>query len=175
MNEQQTPSKFPCDDEIMRYDYNTHRYVLTEKGVLFELGENLDVILNTTGDANPSTLAERILKRVSQTVYHYLYRDTVNEQWLEYILATYPPLRERVKEMLQAQLLYMLMNGDLGLYSGVNVAKGQVMDMEALRGRARIAPEVEDLALQIIPGLGYCLKYVGFLPCVRCERYRVGY
>ena len=175
MNEQQTPSKFPYDDEVMRYDYNMHRYVLTEKGVLSELGENLDVILNTTGDANPSTLAERILKRVSQTVYMYLYRDTANEHWLECILATYPPLRERVKEMLQAQLLYMLMNGDLGLYSGVNVAKGQVMDIAALRDRARIAPEVEDLALQTIPGLGYCLKYVGFLPCVPSELYRVGY
>ncbi len=165
----------PFDDEIMRYDYQKHRYVLTEHGVLTELGENLDVLLNSTGDANPSTLAERILKRVSQTVYLYIYRDSANEQWLEYILAKYPPLRERVKEMLQAQLLYMLENGDIGLYSGVNIAKGQAMEIESLRGRARIAPEVEDLALQDIPGLGYCLKYVGFLPCVSCELYRQGY
>lgn len=175
MNEQQTPLSFPFDDQIMRYDYNSHRYVLTENGVLTELGENLQLILNATGDANPSKLAERILKRVSQTVYMYLYRDTANEQWLEYILATYPPLRDRVKEMLQSQLLYMLMNGDIGLYSGVNVAKGQIMDIDKLRDRARIAPEVEDLAMQFIPGLGYCLKYVGFLPPVPCDRYRVGY
>ena len=175
MNEQQTPQCFPHDDDIMKYDYNAHRYVLTEQGVLSELSENLDLILNATGDANPSTLAERVLKRVSQTVYMYIYRDTANEDWLEYILATYPPLRERVKEMLQAQLLYMLMNGDIGLYSGVNVAKGQIMDIDKLRDRARIAPEVEDLALQSIQGLGYCLKFVGFLPCVPCGRYRVGY
>lgn len=175
MNEQQTLQKFPRDDEIMKYDYTMHRYVLTEQGVLTELGENLDVILNATGDADSSTLAQRILKRVSQTVYMYIYRDTANEEWLEYILATYPPLRNRVKEMLQAQLLYMLMNGDLGLYSGVNVAKGQIMDIDKLRDRARVAPEVEDLALQTIPELGYCLKYVGFLPSVPCGMYRVGY
>lgn len=175
MNEQLSPQKFPYDDEIMRYDYNTHRYVLTEQGVLTELGENLDTILNATADANPSTLAQRILKRVSDTVYRYIYRDTMNEEWLEYILATYPPLREIVKEMLQAQLLYMLMNGDIGLYSGVNIAKGQIMDIDKLRGRARIANDVEDLALQSIPGLGYCLKYVGFLPRVPCGMYRVGY
>lgn len=175
MNEQQAYPKFPYDDEVMRYDYNAHRYLLTEQGVLTELGENLNLILNATADANPSTLAERILKRVSQTVYMYLYRDTANEQWLEYILAKHPPLRERVKEMLQAQLLYMLMNGDLGLYSGVNVAKAQVADINALRGRARMAPEVEDVALQTIPGLGYCLKYTGFLPPVPCELYQVGY
>ncbi|MCH5165645.1 MAG: hypothetical protein J1G01_04520 [Clostridiales bacterium] len=175
MNEQQTLSRFPYDDEIMKYDYNAHRYVLTEQGVLTELGENLGIILNATGDANSSTLAERILKRVSHTVYMYLFRDSQGEAWLEYILAKHPPLRDRVKEMLQAQLLYMLMNGDIGLYSGVNVAKGQIMDIDKLRDRARIAPEVEDIALQTIPGLGYCLKYVGALPCVPYGCYHEGY
>lgn len=165
----------PFDDGIMTYDYKTHRYVLTEGGVLSELGVNLDMLLNATGDANPSTLASRILKRVSQIVYTYIYRDTANELWLEYILATYAPLRDTVKEMLQAQLLYMLANGDIGLYSGVNVAKGQAMNIDDLRGRARVAPEVEDLALQTIPGLGYCLKYAGFLPCLPCELVRKGY
>lgn len=166
---------FPFNDDIMIYDYKKHRYVLTSNGVLSELGINLDLVLNHTGDANPSTLAERVLRRVSQTVYMYLYRDTANEQWLEYILATYPPLREWVQEMLQAQVLYMLANGDIGLYSGVNVAKGQAMDIESLRGRSRIAPEVEDLAMKTIPGLGYCLKYMGVLPCVPCGCYRRGY
>lgn len=175
MLEKQQPSSYPFDDEIMKYDYAAHRYVLTSSGVLSQLGENLDVILNTTGDADSGTLAARVLRRVSQTVYMYLYRDTANEEWLEYILATYPPLREWVQEMLQAQLLYMLANGDIGLYSGVNVAKGQAMDVEALRGRARIAPEVEDIAMRTIPQFGYCLKYVGFLPSVPCGLYRRGY
>lgn len=166
---------FPFDDEIMKYDYTKHRYVLTEKGVLTELGENLDVILNATGDANPSTLAERFLARVSQTVYTTLYRNSQGEAYLEYILATYPPLRPRIMEMLQAQTLYMLMNGDIGLMSGVNVAKGQAMDINALRGRARLAPEVEDLANAIIPGLGFSLSYAGALPCVPPCAYRRGY
>lgn len=167
--------KYPCDDQIMEYDLNTHRYVLTKNGVLSELGENLDLILNATGDAEPSTLAARFLRRVSQVVYSYLYRYTQSEAWLEYILATYPPLRARVKEMLQAQTLYMLANGDIGLMSGVNVAKGHAMDINALRGRARVAPEVEDLAGQFVPGLGYALNYAGELPCVPCELYRRGY
>ena len=126
MTEQQTVSpKFPLDDEIMKYDYNTHRYVLTKNGVETELGENLDIILNSTGDANPSSLAARFLRRVSQAVYGYLYRDTMNEQWLEYILATYPPLRATVKDMLQAQLMYMLMERGYKLVSGVNVVRGK--------------------------------------------------
>ena len=176
MSEQQKQSnKYPFDDEIMTYDYITHRYVLTERGVFNELGVNLDAILNASGDANPSALATRILKRASETVYLWLYKDSWNAQWLEYVLATLPSLRATVKEMLQSQLLYMLANGDLGLYSGVNIAKGQAMNIADLRGRARIAPEVEDLAMQTVPELGYCLKYTGMLPCVPYEIYRRGY
>lgn len=176
MNEKpQLYRKYPCDDQIMEYDRNTHRYVLTKNGVLSELGENLDLILNATGDASPSTLAKRFLRRVSQVVYMYLYHDSLNPEWLEYILATYPPLRSSVMEMLQAQTLYMLMNGDLGIMSGVNLAKGQVTDIAALRGRARVAPEVEEIAARFIPGMGYALNYAGELPNVPCELYRQGY
>ena len=111
MNEQQKQSnKYPLDDKIMTYDYITHRYVLTERGVFNELGVNLDAILNASGDANPSALATRILKRASETVYLWLYKDSWNAQWLEYVLATLPSLRATVKEMLQSQLLYMLGN-----------------------------------------------------------------
>lgn len=167
--------KFPDSDEIMTYDYVNHRYVLTKKGVLEQLGEDLDVILNAQGDANPSTLADRVLRKVSQTVYLYLYQDTMSKDWLEYILATYPPLRDTVREMLQAQLMYVLVNGFVSDYSGVNIAKGHTIDPNYLRGRARIAPEVEDLANQFIPGLGYTLKYCGALPCVPWQCYRKGY
>lgn len=166
---------YPFDDQIMQYDYTSHRYVLTEKGVESELGVNLNLTLNPSLDANPTTLVMRTLKRVSQDVYAYLYRDSMSPQWLEYILATYAPLRDDVKEMLQAQLLYTLENGFVADYSGVNVARGQAMDINVLRGRARIAPQVEDIANRTVQGLGYCLKFLGQLPCVPCEAYRRGY
>ena len=166
---------YPNDDEIMKYDYINHRYVLIAKDVFDELGINLDNVLNTEGDANPSSLGNRVLAKVSQTVYSWLYRDSQNSSWLEFILAVYPPLRAWVREMLQAQLLYVLQNGFIADYSGVNVGRGQAIDINALRGRARIAPEVEDIAMRRIPGLGYCLKYLGALPCVPCDKYHRGY
>ena len=166
---------YPYDDELMTYDYINHRYVLTKKGVESQLGIKLDTTLNTEGDANPSTLADRILAKVSQTGYSWLYRDSMNSSYIEFILAVYPPLREWVREMLQSQLLYVLTNNFIGDYSGVNLARGQAMDIAALRGRARVAPEVEDIGERIIPGLGYCLKYLGALPCVPCKVYHRGY
>lgn len=173
--EKQENKKYPHKDEIMDYDYVNHRYVLTKKGVLEQLGEDLDVILNSTGDVDPSTLADRVLRRVSQTVYLYIYKDSMGRDFLEYILATYPPLREWVREMLQAQLTYVLINGFVSDYSGVNIAKGHTIDPTYLRDRARIAPEVEEIAMQTVPGLGVCLKYLGAFPCVPCGCYHKGY
>ena len=37
---------YPYDDEIMKYDYADHRYVLTEDGVQLQLGINLAVTLD---------------------------------------------------------------------------------------------------------------------------------
>lgn len=174
MNEQNKPS-YPLSDELMIYDPVTHRYYLTVEDVRARLGEDLNEILNPMGDINPSTLAQRFLRRVSQTVYLYIYSDTMNRDYLEYILAIYPPLRERIQEMLEAQVTYVLTNGFIGDYSGVNIAKGQAMDLQALRGAVQVAPAVEQIANEFIPGLGHSLKYLGRLPCVPCELYHRGY
>ena len=112
---------YPFKDELMTYDYINHRYVLTKQGVEAQLGIVLDDILNTAGDNNPSPLGNLVLEKVSQTVYSWLYRDSQNSSWIEFILAVYPPLREWVREMLQSQLLYVLTNDFVGDYSGVNV------------------------------------------------------
>lgn len=175
MNEtQQTPS-YPFSDDDMKYDEQSHRYVLTADCVSRELGEDLSVVLNTTGDTNASSLPDRFLQRVSRTVYLWLYRDSMNPDWIEYILATYPPLRAWVKEMLLSQTWYVLNNDFIADYSGVNIAKGSTIDINWLRGRVKIADEVEEIANRFIPGLGYSLKYAGMLPSVPCHLYRRGY
>lgn len=166
---------YPYDDEIMKYDYVNHRYVLTQEGVLEQLGYNLQVLLDNGSPADPSVLAGRVLRKVSQSVYFYLYEGTMNQQWLEYILATYPPLRDWVREMLQAQLEYVIDNNFINDFSGINIAKGRTVDLNWLRDRVKVADQVDQLARQFIPGLGYCLKYAGQLPCVPCECYHRGY
>ena len=55
---------YPYNDDAMIYDYKKHEYVLTERYVLETLGVNLSLTLDTTGDENPSTLGQRVLKRV---------------------------------------------------------------------------------------------------------------
>lgn len=159
---------YPYNDNDMEYDASVHRYVLTADCVLRETGINLAGEMGSEG-------SKRFLARVSRTVYLYLYENAWGEDWLEYVLAVYPPLRDTVREMLIAQTEYTLRNNEVNRYSGVNVAKGTVMDIGALRGRAKIANEVEQLAYQTVPGLGICLKYAGRLPAVPAQNYRNGY
>ena len=42
----------PYSDETMRYDYDSHMYILTPQCVLAELNINLQEALNPTGAAN---------------------------------------------------------------------------------------------------------------------------
>lgn len=167
--------KYPYDDEIMTYDYTNHRYVLTPQGVFEQFGYNLEVILDNGSPTDPRTRADRLLKKVSQSVYLWLYECTMNRDWLEFILATYPPLRDWVREMLQAQLEYVLDNNFVNDFSGVNIAKGNTVDINWLRGRVKVADQVEQIANQFVPGLGYTLTYRGQLPCVPWECYHRGY
>lgn len=171
------PKSYPYSDDDMIYDYDSHRYVLTERYVSRSLGENLDMILNAAGDANPSTLASRFLRRVSNAVYGYIYKDNPNVERIEYYLAKHAPLRPWIKDMLEEQTLYMLMNGDIGIMSGLNISKGQAMELYKLRGAVCVAPEVEEMCNRIMPAFGHCLKYRGVItfPPFPQSEYRMGY
>ena len=64
---------YPFNDDAMIYDYKRHQYILNERYVLETLGVNMVEYLDTTGDANPSTLPQRVLRRVSDFLYRYIY------------------------------------------------------------------------------------------------------
>lgn len=152
----------PYDDELMIYNRTMHQYELTSKGVFQALGINLDAdVDNESETANQSSEAIRLLKKVSRTVYNYLYAECMNPSWQCFDLATLPFLRQYVYEMLVAQLEYMLDNGDPAAKSGINVATGHWIDTDILRGRARYAPDLVLMGDRFLPELGRALKYVG--------------
>lgn len=108
---------YPYNDETMEYDYTLHGYVLTKKGVLDFLNTNLDTYLDATGDSDPSTLGEKVLRKISRHVYSWIYAHTPNEDFIERVLATYPPARERIREVLIAEVDYNLQNGTFWNYA----------------------------------------------------------
>lgn len=161
---------YPYNDEKMIYDYTLHRYILQEKFVQEELGINMNEV-NAGADMNPSNLGKRLLKQVSNTVYSYIYKQR-DRQRLEYDLAKVPSLRPMILEMLLSQTLYMFTNGVLQNYSGVNVKNGTAMDINALRGRAKVSDDVEIICQNIIPELGRSLSCICMLPPPPYEKER---
>lgn len=151
--------KYPHDDNVIKYDYNRHRYYLTEDAIYKDLGINFNNIPSGT-DANPSDFALRWSKKVSEEVYRYILKDSLNVSWLTFELATVPELRNIIIEMLYAQAEYAYNSGFSDTFSGVDMYRGKVLDRQSLV-EASISPAVEDYAHIIIPSLGRSLKYAG--------------
>lgn len=166
---------YPYDDSNMRYDYQLHRYVLTKEGVFALLGVNLDTQFNQFEPNVRQRRQERFLRKVTNTVYDYIYEGSWNSQYLEYVLATCPQSRQYIQEMLVEQVDYVLENNFIQDFSGVNVSKNSTLKKNDLRGSMRVAKRVEDICQQDIFGTGFVLKTILPLPGVPCELYRKGY
>lgn len=156
--------KYPFDDEYMKYDYNAHMYYLTPKAVTDILGENLDTRLNTYGDSNPSTLAERVCRESAESLYDYIRDTCLSYSVMEFIMACDGKMRGKVMDMLLATMRYHLKNGRLEEYSGVNAQNGQAMRIEDLRGDLDVPKRVVAMTHEIMPEYGFCL----------CSRRNVG-
>lgn len=158
----------PKDDKYMRYNYNFHRYELTEDAVLDLLGENL----NDLTDYNV-TIKNKLLRDASADVYGYIYEDSRSPEYLEMLLAVDEDLRQTIQDMLLAQLEYTFFNGKLSLYGGVNLAKQSALDISRIRNETKVAETVVQETHRILPHYGFCLKYSGRLPRLSPElRYR---
>lgn len=174
MEENNETRKYPYDDDDMVYDYNHHRYVLTEKCVFEELGINLSTDLNMTGDSNNTAVINRTLNNASRTLYNWIYANGGNTQWQEYMLATFPPLRNNIKEMLILMLDYNLRESNISAWSGINQTKGTYIERNVLK-RAQVPIEIENIANRLLPCIGVSILYAGYNTCVPYQELHNGY
>ena len=99
---------YPFTDEYLNYDYNTHRYVLTEKDVL----ENLAIDLQADFRPDIKNSIDAFLKQVSSLVYGYIHEFSVNNLMQDFVIAKTPSGRALIKEAMEQQLIYILTVGD---------------------------------------------------------------
>lgn len=148
--------KVPFDDKNMIYDMDSHMYVLTPFFCTNELGFPEGLGLKGYNEQKGSSAAIRFLKRVSSVVYRFVYAHSQNVAITEFIMAKDLTIREKIKDALAEQLLYMRKNGDLGLYSGVDYRKGSVLKV----------PKYKKISEYAIDILNECeLLYTGELHC----------
>lgn len=153
-------NKYPKSDELMTYDFDEHRYILTGKDVLDELGENLAVRLNKGRANNIENVVKNFLDMISSDVYDFIYTTNIKNKEQCYVIATTETGRKLIKRAMEQQVLYVLTNGDLNLFAGVDVRKGVVM--EHFEDRA-ISPKAKRTLSNVIPEIGQSVLYSGYL------------
>ena len=149
----------------MKYDYNTHIYYLTPKAAIDLIGENLDTRLNTYGDSNPSTMAERFCKKSARKLWRYVKAHTYEYSYIEYIVAKDGNLRKFVQDLLLSQLEYNLLNGFPDEESGM--FNNSVAAISEIRNERAISPDnYNDVFGVFLPGYRFTMGTNTHLPTV---------
>lgn len=133
----------PYSDTCMRYDAQKHRYVLLETYVLEQMNVDLREILDTSTVADTANAIDKLLDRLSMEVYSYVYRIVPHRYATERSLALDNAARPYILRALEEQLLYVLNNGDILAYSGVNLTSGATIDKSRILASG-ISPLAED-------------------------------
>ena len=161
---------YPFDDDYMKYDYNTHIYYLTPKAAIDLIGENLDTRLNTYGDSNPSTMAERFCKKSARKLWRYVKAHTYEYSYIEYIVAKDGNLRKFVQDLLLSQLEYNLLNGFPDEESGM--FNNSVAAISEIRNERAISPDnYNDVFGVFLPGYRFTMCTNTHLPTVYPSAY----
>lgn len=135
----------PYSDDHMIYDTADHRYRLTELYVLQRMNRNLSAILADHGGASDTANeAGVLLDRISRQIYAYCLRNTPTPYKREQVMATDHAKRVAIRDAMAEQLVYVLTNGDLSAYTGVNLDTGATIDPNRMR-MAEIAPMAKDI------------------------------
>lgn len=137
----------PYSDEHMIYDYETHRYILTEKFALDELGINLkNILINDVA-------VKRALKQASNQVYRFIHSCNTAESLQDYIIAKTESGRKIIKEAMAEQLMYLTMGGDIS----------RVHDWE--KRAMYLDDNAKDVLMQTIPEIASSICYTGRFAC----------
>lgn len=158
---------YPYDDANLKYDLDSHQYILTYQGVINGLGEDL---YQYNMDAQT---AAKFLERVSKQVYRYIYQYVKFSatRWVEYRLAKDESLRDVIYNAILGQVEYYLASAGplVALQTGLSIEKSKVIPLEELRGNRKIAESTEMILLNS------GVLYTGDYPYFPHDIYRTDY
>lgn len=154
---------YPYDDEYLIYDYENHRYILTERACLDKLNINLGERLNVGGLANKERAVKSFLDEISDLVYSQIYDYSNQWQIQEYQIAKMPSARNVIMRAMLKQVDYVLLNGFINQYGGVDLKKGT--SMGDLSGKF-LAPLSKSILCKDLIETGIPLLYAGKYPMI---------
>ena len=134
----------PYSDGRMEYDFHRHRYSLTADYLLSDRGIDLDTVLAAGNASDKGRNPELFLRRVSDQVYGAIYTSTPYYYKRERALALYPRYRDILMEAMSEQAVYLLHNGDLSAYTGVDAVSLSSIDRQRMQ-QSMLAPMAYDM------------------------------
>ena len=138
--------KYPYSDEFMTYDKLTHRYTLTEKDVLDNLGINLSERVNS------QTAIGNLLRMASLHVYSFIHKHNIANDGQDYVIAKTETGRKIIKEAMERQLTYILVVGDL------------TMSVDPTKSALWFDELAKEVLMQSIPEIRTSICYTGRFP-----------
>ena len=137
--------KAPYSDNYMTYDMSEHRYILTDAFVREKMNIELSDLFDTSAaTADIANEKARFFDRVSLMIYNFIYRLCPLRYRKERDLALDATYRITLRKAMEEQIRYIMFNGDLSLYSGVNAVSGTQLEAHRLR-EGEIAPMAKDV------------------------------
>ena len=137
------------DDDYMRYDKVTRRYILTERAIEEKGGIALRERLTASSTLDPTNTINAFLRRVSDLVYGYINDHCINIEKRTQWIASIKRARDILQQAMIQQATFMCINGDLTLSTKPD-------DRANAIDRACIS-----VLNTIIPELGVSLLYLG--------------
>ena len=134
----------PYSDGRMEYDFQRHRYCLTADYLLSDRGIDLDTVLASGNASDRGRNPEIFLRRVSDQVYCAIYASTPYYYQIERVLALSPRYRDILMDAMSEQAVYLLHNGDLSAYTGVDAVSMTSVDRQRMQ-QSRLAPMAYDM------------------------------
>lgn len=137
--------EYPLSDKYVRYDYDTHRYVLTEADLFDNFNENLSEKFKDNKDIDP------FLENISREIYNYIHKYSTEENLQDFIIAQTESGRKIIRQAMESQAIYEIRNGNL-LYSANKDER-----------ELAFCPEIQDLLTKTLPEIGTPIVYCGRL------------
>jgi hypothetical protein len=171
-------NNYPISADDMVYNKDRHIYVLKADYVKQNTGIDLSLMVNSPYVVDKTTAVNNLLADISMEVYLYIYSHNMRyKDYIEYLLAKSPKARELMKEALMKQLSYIVRNGKINEFVGINVsynANKAYTPIEELRGDRAIHPEAIQILSEPIEN-GLKILYSGNYWLPNNIEYRVGY
>jgi hypothetical protein len=135
---------YPLSAQDMTYDFDEHKYVLNLDYVRTKTGVDLVLRMNSPYIVDKTTAANSFLRTVSEQIYAYVYSYNLDNDYQEYLMAKSPLAREALRSAMLAQIGYILRNGKIDEYVGINldyVNTSANTSLDDLRGQRSIHPQ----------------------------------